>query len=124
MKKKLIILIPLIIILFTNQQYASEILLYADSIGYDSDKNIIAKGNAKIISEDQLIVSNLIIYDKKNEKYLLPGEFTFKDERENYYYGSSGEFTKDLKNAKISGIKLLKVLDSQKNQYCMKLKKI
>ena len=47
---------------------ASEILIYADNISYDEDENIIAKGNAKILKDNQLIVSDLIIYEKKQKK--------------------------------------------------------
>ena len=60
------------LILFTNNNNAQEILIYADDISFDSDENIVAKGNAKIFKNNQFILSDLIIYDKKNEKILLP----------------------------------------------------
>ena len=50
----------LITLFFANLQKAEEILIYADDISYDSDKNIIAKGNVKIISENRIIISELI----------------------------------------------------------------
>ena len=37
-------------ILFTKPYY--QIQVYADSIDYDSDENIVAKGNVKIIKKD------------------------------------------------------------------------
>ena len=48
----------------TSKQNASEILLYADDISYDKNENIIARGKAKIIYENKIIVSDLIIYSK------------------------------------------------------------
>ena len=101
------IAIFLIILFFANLQNAEEILIYADNIDYDSEKNIIAKGNAKIISENRIIISDLIIYNKKKEKYVLPLVFTFKDENGNYYYGQNGSFSKDLNSAEMNEAKLL-----------------
>ena len=63
MKKFLIKIIFLLTIFYTNIQFAKEILIYADSITYDSEKNIIAKGNVKIIKENEIITSDLIIYN-------------------------------------------------------------
>ena len=40
---------------------AKEILVYADSISYDENQNLIAKGNAKIFQQNKLIQSDLII---------------------------------------------------------------
>ena len=97
----------LLFMFFTNMQLANEILMYADSIDYDSEKNIIARGNAKLIKDNELISSNLIIYNKKKLKYIIPSEFKFKDGKNNYYSGSSGEFSKDLKTAEINNPKLL-----------------
>ena len=37
----------------------------------------------------------------------MPKEFQYKDEKDNYYYGSSGEFSTDFVNAKITDIKML-----------------
>ena len=55
----------IILILFnTNLNNAKEILIYADTISYDENENIIAKGNAKVFEDNQLIISELIIYDK------------------------------------------------------------
>ena len=41
--------------LLTIQQNAKEILLYADDISYDQNKNIIARGKAKIIHKGIMI---------------------------------------------------------------------
>ena len=61
-----LILIFLIILIPTFNS-AKEILIYADSITYDEEENIIAKGNAKIFQDNQIIYSDLIIYEKKDE---------------------------------------------------------
>ena len=53
--------IILIFILIPSFNSAKEILIYADSISYDNEENIIAKGNAKIFQDDKLILSDLII---------------------------------------------------------------
>ena len=51
MNKIIFNLLILFILLFSNNPSANELLLYADNISYDSNKNIIAKGNAKIIKD-------------------------------------------------------------------------
>ena len=55
MNKIVLNLLILFILLFSNNQNANELLLYADDISYDSNKNIIAKGNAKIIKNGEII---------------------------------------------------------------------
>ena len=60
MKIFFIFFIFLNIIFYTNIQLAKELLIYADSIDYDSQNNIIAKGNAKIISN--VDVDNLLAF--------------------------------------------------------------
>ena len=106
MLKKIFLIISILIIFYCKNQLAEEILIYADSISYDEEKNIIAKGNAKIISENEIITSDLIIHNNKDKKYILPLEFKFKDKLNNYYYGSSGEFSENLENANINDIKI------------------
>ena len=97
MKRFLIKIIFLLTFFYTDIQFANEILIYADSISYDSEKNLIAKGNVKIINANEIITSDLIIYNNAQQKYILPKKFTFKDEKNNYYYGESGYFSKNLK---------------------------
>ncbi len=101
--------IPLfvIFIFYTNVQNANELLLYADDISYDEFENLIAKGNVKIISNNEIITSDLVIYNKKDKKIILPSEFQFKDKKSNYYYGTSGEFDSDLNKAEIINVKIL-----------------
>ena len=94
------------LILFTNNNNAQEILIYADDISYDSDENIVAKGNAKIFKNNQFILSDLIIYDKKNEKILLPSSFILKDEKNNYFQGTDGHFEKDLNYGTFNNVKI------------------
>jgi len=97
----------LINIFYTNTQNASEIIIYADNIDFDNKKNIIAKGNAKIIKNNEILTSNLIIYNKNLKQIILPIEFNFKDETNNYYNGSSGKFSSDLKFANINDVKII-----------------
>ena len=85
---------------------ANEILIYADSITYDEDENIIAKGNAKVYQENQLIISELIIYNKNKEEIILPLKFIFKDEKNNFFQGENGFFKKDLNYAEFNGPKI------------------
>ena len=94
-------------VFYTNIQKASEILIYADNISYDANENVIARGNAKVIYNQKILTSNLIIYNKKDNKYNLPSNFDFKDNKNNYYSGTSGNFSKDLSSADIQNIKLL-----------------
>ncbi len=94
-------------LLITNQQNANEILIYADQITYDQKNNIIAKGKAKILYENNIISSNLIIYSQTTGDITLPTEFTLKDERNNYYYGSSGSFESNFEFGNINDVKVL-----------------
>ena len=106
-KPKLIKLLVLILVLFIpNFNSASELLIFADSISYDDEDNIIAKGNAKIFQNDELIVSDLIIYNKNEEKFIIPGKFSFKDRNQNFFEGENGFFIKNLKLAQFENPKI------------------
>ena len=87
-----------LILIITTQHSAKEILIYADSISYDSQSNIIGKGNVKIISENEVIMSDLIIVNEKTNKITLPISFSYKDNKNNYYFGKSGEFSNNFDN--------------------------
>ena len=97
----------LILLIITNQQNANEILIYADQITYDQKNNIIAKGKAKILYENNVLSSNLIIYSQTTGDITLPTEFSLKDERNNYYYGSSGSFESNFEFGNINNVKVL-----------------
>ncbi len=97
----------LFFLLITNQQNANEILIFADQITYDQENNIIAKGSAKILYNNNIITSNLIIYSQTTGDITLPIEFNLKDERNNYYYGSSGSFESNFEVAKIDDVRVL-----------------
>ncbi len=94
------------ILVFAKFNNANEILLYADNISYDEDENIIAKGNAKIFQNNELIVSDIIIFERKNKKIILPTNFTLKDEKNNFYSGSSGFFNQDLGYGEFKDVKI------------------
>ena len=94
------------IFLFSNFNNAKEILIYADSINYDEQENIIAQGNAKIYKDNQLIISDLIIYKKNEKKILLPIDFTLKDNNNNYLSGSSGFFNENLDSGEFLDVKI------------------
>ena len=97
----------LFFLLITNHQNANETLIYADKITYDQDNNIIAKGKAKILHKNNIISSDLIIYSQKTGDISLPLDFSLKDDRNNFYYGSSGSFDSGLKFGKINNVKML-----------------
>ena len=106
-KNFLRISIMLFFLLLTYQQNATEILIYADKISYDQQNNIVAKGKAKILYENNIISSDLIIYSQTTGNISLPIEFSLKDHRNNYYYGSSGFFESNFKLAEINDVKVL-----------------
>jgi len=81
-------------------------LIYADTISYDENDNIIAKGKAKIFQDDKLILSDLIIVNRNEGKIILPSKFTFKDENNNYFEGENGYFFKNLKYAEFYNPKI------------------
>ncbi len=103
---KIKIFIITILLLIPNLNNAQEVLIYADSISYDEDENIIAKGNAKIINNKQIIASDLIIFKKNNNKIILPTSFTLKDSENNYLNGSSGFFVSDFNYGEFNDIKI------------------
>ncbi len=101
--KLFVVLFFLVIPNFNN---AKEILIYADSISYDENSNIIARGNAKIFQENRIILSELIIFNKEEEEIILPTKFTFKDSDENYFEGENGYFAKNLEFAEFDNPKI------------------
>ena len=96
----------LLFILVPNFNSAKELLIYADSISYDQDNNIIAKGKAKIFQDNILIFSDLIIVNKIEGKIILPSKFTFKDQENNYFEGENGYFLKNLEYAEFDNPKI------------------
>ena len=100
------LILLLFFVLFPNINTAKEILIYADSITYDEDENIIAKGNAKVFQDNKLIISDLIIFNKIEKKIILPSRFTFKDEGDNYFQGENGYFLQNLEFAEFENPKI------------------
>ena len=100
-------LILTIFLLFSQNDNATEVLIYADEISYDNEKNITAKNNAKVIWENQIITSDIIIYNKKEETYYFPKELTFKDKNGNFFNGSSGKFSSKFNDIEINDVKIL-----------------
>ena len=100
------ILLVFIFILIPSFNNAKEILIYADSISYDNEENIIARGNAKIFQDDKLILSDLIIFNRIDSKIILPTKFIFKDEGDNYFEGENGYFLKNLECAEFENPKI------------------
>ena len=107
MNKIYLFIISFLFLIITTQHSAKEILIYADSISYDSQSNIIGKGKVKIISENEVIMSDLIIINEKTNKITLPINFSYKDNINNYYFGSSGEFSNNFENGIINDVKML-----------------
>ena len=106
MIKYKIIILFIFILTFPNFNSAKEILIYADNISYDENENIIARDNAKVYKDNQLIISDLIIYKKNEKKILLPIDFTLKDNDNNFLSGSSGFFNEDLDYGEFNDVKI------------------
>ena len=94
------------LLLLPSFNNAKEILIYADTISYDDEQNIIARGNAKIFQDDKLIMSQLIIVNRVNQKIILPSKFTFKDESNNFFEGENGYFIDNLEFAEFDNPKI------------------
>ena len=107
MNKIYIFFLFFLVLIITRQHTAKEILIYADSISYDSQNNIIGKGNVKIIDENEILMSDLVIIDNKTKKMTLPINFSYKDNKNNYYFGTSGEFSSNFENGIINDVKML-----------------
>ena len=100
------VILIIFILLMPNYNSAEEILIYADSISYDEQRNIVAKGNAKIFNDNQFIMSDLIIYNQKEKKIILPTIFTLKDKDNNYLSASDGFFNQNLDYGEFNNIKI------------------
>ena len=100
------LIIIFILLITPNLNSAKEILIYADDISYDEEENIVARGNAKIFQDDQLIISELIIYNKKDNIIKLPTEFSFKDKNNNFFNASNGYFKQNLEYGEFENIKI------------------
>ena len=100
------ILVIIFITFFSQFNNAKQVLIYADSISYDEEENIIARGNAKIFHENKHIFADLIIYKKLKEEIIIPSDFVFKDEKNNFYEGENGFFTKNMDFAKFNNPKI------------------
>ncbi len=92
--------------LLPNFNSAKEILIYADNISYDENKNIVARNNAKIYTDKQLIISDLIIYNQNEKKIILPTEFTLKDNKNNFLSANNGFFNENLEYGEFNEVKI------------------
>ena len=99
MFKNIITIIILLLIVTSKVVTSKDSIIYSDYISKDKNNNIEAKGQVKIIDDDQILTSESIYIDEENNKIILEEEFTFKDESENYYFGSSGEFSQNFENS-------------------------
>ena len=70
MQINLFIISLLFSIILTTNQSAKELLIYADTIEYDSKKTLIAKGNVKLISGNEILTSDLVII-KEDEEIII-----------------------------------------------------
>ena len=82
MKKNFIILIFLSILFLTKTHSAGELQIYANSLEYDSNKNLVAKGSVKLFSynpygEDEIIATSIAIINEDKKTIILPKEFEF-----------------------------------------------
>ncbi len=108
LKYKFSIFLLVFLLFFSlNEESAKEILIYADNISYDKKENIIARGKAKIIYNNNIISSDLIIYSQQTGSINLPTQFSLKDEKNNYYYGSSGLIDSKFEFGDINDVKIL-----------------
>ena len=90
-----------------NSQNANEVLIYADEIFYDQNENLIGKGKAKILFENQIITSDLIIYNKFTKNIIIPKNFQYKDNNNNFFYGTEGSFVSDFSKGSIKNVRIL-----------------
>ena len=84
------------VILFIHIAYSKDSIIYSDFLSTDKNNNIIAKGNVRILHDEEILKTDNLFIDEKNNKIILENEFTYKDKSGNYYYGSEGEFSKDF----------------------------
>ena len=96
MYKKYIFINLLSIILFIHIAYSKDSIIYSDYLHTDKDKNVTAKGNVKILTGEEILITDSLYIDEINNKIILEDKFTYKDKVGNYYYGSSGIFSKNF----------------------------
>ena len=87
-----IILINIIsLFLYIHISHSADSIIYADKIETDKYQNIIAKGNVKVINVDEILTTNELYIDEQKYKIYLNNDFSYKDKKGNYYFGSKGE---------------------------------
>ena len=65
-------------------------------------KNIVIIGSTGSIGTQAIEIIN-----ENEDKITLPVNFSFKDNKNNYYFGTSGEFSKNFENGIINDVKIL-----------------
>tara|TARA_Y100000590_G_scaffold26352_1_gene29708 strand:+ start:2574 stop:4751 length:2178 start_codon:yes stop_codon:yes gene_type:complete len=101
MYKKLLIINLISFILFIHLAYSRDSIIYADYISTDTNENIIIKGNVRIVNGDELLKTEKLYIDETKDKIIVEEKFIFMDETENFYYGSSGIFSKNFNEGEI-----------------------
>ena len=109
MKRLFIILVFIIFYSFTSNQYAEEALIYADTINYNNKKDLVARGSVKIISQNQVITSDLAIINGIVREILTKERLILNMiQHLSGITSNSAKYLKKLNNSKI------KILDTRK----------
>ena len=84
------------------------ILLKADKVSYDREKEIItANGNVEISRENRVLLADTIIYDQRKDLITASGNISLVEPNGDVIFAESMEISGDLKNAVAEGLKML-----------------
>lgn len=82
--------------------------LFADSVDYSAQTQILAaRGNVRIVSDNQVLLAHTVVFNEKTGKLTVPGGFTITDGKGNVLTAENAELSSDLRNNVIKGARIL-----------------
>ena len=91
-----------------NQQFNEPVLLHADDITFDREKNIItATGHVEVYQEKEVLTADQIIYNRGLDKITATGNVVWQREAGDVFFGSHAELQNKMKNGLIREFRAL-----------------
>ena len=85
-----------------------QVLLQADQITYDSDKDIVtAQGHVEISDDDRTLLADQVSYDEKTDTVTATGHVSLQDASGNVAFADHVELTQDLREGALQGFAAL-----------------
>lgn len=92
----------------SEQQSKQPVGLLADFIDYDSNAKLLtAKGNVRIVSNDQVLTANEVVFNQATGRLSIPGGFTIINTDGTVVTGTDADISSDLSKTVIKGARIL-----------------